>query len=111
VILPPLVFPAQAYFVPPSAAKKKITSFKHSIQVYKKRFSISDYNGDNGDECRQFESRRFEERENKIPRTVFKEKSTFLRSMECDDADADAMNLSTSGRRATNSLMDLVSVS
>ena len=71
-------------------------------QMYKKRFSITEYNSG-----QEFESRRIEERENKIPRTAFKPKSAFLASMDCDVDDDDAMNLSTSNRRAANSLMDL----
>ena len=71
-------------------------------QMYKKRFNITEYNS-----SQEFESRRIEERENKIPRTAFKPKSAFLASMECDVDDDDAMNLSTSNRRAANSLMDL----
>jgi hypothetical protein len=65
--------------------------------VYKKRFSISDYSSD-GFECRQVE-----ERENKIPR-IKREPADFLAPMDCDDADA--INLSTH-RRASHSLMDL----
>ena len=80
-------------------------------QMYKKRFNISEYNDTGRDGGGGgFESRRFEERENKIPRTAFKNNSSFLTSMECDDNDAavmNAMNLSTTNRRASNSLMDL----
>jgi hypothetical protein len=65
--------------------------------VYKKRFSISNYSS-KGFECRQVE-----ERENKIPR-IKHEPADFLAPMDCDDSHA--INLSTH-RRASHSLMDL----
>ena len=47
-------------------------------QMYKKRFNISEYNDTGRDGGGGgFESRRFEERENKIPRTAFKNNSSF----------------------------------